>query len=292
MMIPYDQHRVLDSNVKVRYAIKMTFAAVLPALAIATSAQDALQPTYLFTNRLENFGYWSHRPRPIAEVGLFTPLPVRNLELRPDYFIDHSASMESALNRMYREAEKLQPHDPMILLYIHGYNSSVKASLNRGDEIRGGLMRESLRPLVTHFSWSSDASPVHYNADVEDARLAAPALAATLEHLIGLKQKRKLKLVLVIHSLGNLILQEAAKIVRPIGNDRPIWHTIMVAPDLPWHAFSKGDLNALAAASSALNMMPTLRRTCSSKMWQEICHGRLHSGPENLFRSAPITSYW
>ncbi len=177
---------------------------------------------------LETPGYWS------------TPDPKR-------HFIVQS------LNTLSKAAfqEKISSKD--VLIYVHGYNTSLEFAVLRGGQLQHDLMFPG-RTVV--FSWPSAGTLSGYSADEEQSAKSAGALAQVFEeiHQTVVRSPDR-RFHAIAHSMGNRVLLTAIRewelnyAKQPA--DKLFGQVIMAAPDVDAATFAALLPSVIRRAQSA-----------------------------------------
>jgi esterase/lipase superfamily enzyme len=145
-----------------------------------------------------------------------------------------------------------------VTLFVHGYNADWSDAVNRYQQISQALFSgaESLG-LCILFTWPSKGSPVEYLADRSEANQSAADLAGVLsdlyDYLTAIAVKTagnadaacRAKTSMIAHSMGNYVLQKAAKAAWTRKN-QPLLvsllnQLLMVAADVDNDLFKSGE---------------------------------------------------
>ena len=121
-----------------------------------------------------------------------------------------------------------------LLFYVHGFNSSMKEVLERCLELKKLYGVE-----VLAFSWPANAGGFAasiYDSDKLDARASGGALERTLNKFAELANKLrpaecKLKVSMLLHSMGNFVYQQVLQSGVPAGHTRLFDNVTLVAAD-------------------------------------------------------------
>ncbi len=104
------------------------------------------------------------------------------------------------------------PHRPLIVIFIHGYNTSFVESERWAGHV--GKLAEELPgpPVVVTFSWPSEGKLSHYLDDRSEARQSSEAFFGLMQKTIARLEQENCaaELVVVAHSMGNYLLAHAA----------------------------------------------------------------------------------
>ncbi|MEM9776648.1 MAG: alpha/beta hydrolase [Chloroflexota bacterium] len=98
-----------------------------------------------------------------------------------------------------------------ILVFVHGYNTSIDDLVTRHNLIREGLEAEGFQGIVVSFDWPSGSSALNYLEDREDAKLTAFRLVKDcIEHLASnQKFDCEINVHVLAHSAGAYVVREA-----------------------------------------------------------------------------------
>lgn len=138
-----------------------------------------------------------------------------------------------------------------VLLYVHGFNTSMKFALLRLAQVAYDIGFEG---AACAFVWPSDASKFGYRSDLTDATASVDALAGLLDRL-G-KSGSNGRVHIVAHSMGNFVTMQAIDRVddrrRQLPEaDRPrLGHVVLAAPDVWTEEFNQWAPSAVSVAQS------------------------------------------
>lgn len=147
---------------------------------------------------------------------------------------DKIGSEQAFVNEVRRELTQRLPQDREIILYVHGYHNGYSDSVFRMAQMWNDFQMEGV-PIA--FSWPSAAKPAGYTYDRDSVLFSRDALQ---EMLYLLPQTGSRNILLVGHSMGNLLIMET---LRQIDIERPGWASrnlhsvVMMSPDISVDVF-------------------------------------------------------
>lgn len=177
-----------------------------------------------------------------------------------DDFADPAkGSCAKALDAWLKEAHD---QDAIALVFIHGFSNSFNSAVGRAAQIAEFYQDAGVRLVPLAFSWPSDGRVIdpqmlglglggvvrQYQADQQDAKLSGPALARLIVEIRrardrAIKAKRRVRMVLLAHSMGNLALASALGAMQngmlTAALDSSFDHALLVASDVPDNALDR-----------------------------------------------------
>lgn len=98
-----------------------------------------------------------------------------------------------------------------ILIYIHGYNMTVKQTLQRHRILRKGLEKQGFKGDVITFAWPSGNNTLMYLEDRHDAKTVSMELVNSAIKLLAKQQGKNctINVHVLAHSTGAYIINEA-----------------------------------------------------------------------------------
>lgn len=127
-----------------------------------------------------------------------------------------------------------QSADDTILLFVHGYNMRHGEAVYQLAQVKHDF--ESPSPSVL-FSWPSAGTPAGYIYDRDSVLIARDALE---DVIVSLARQSRKKLIIMGHSLGNLLIMETLRQIEISGSlniRQEIDAMFMVAPDIDGELF-------------------------------------------------------
>lgn len=215
--------------------------------------------------------YWMISDRNVTATGLggnLAPLTYWTAEAGADLtdLKSWSRTQFAAFKRSLLELTKTFPvvgagqneQQKHVTLFIHGYNTGWLDAINTYRKLNDTLFTGAADlGVCVLFSWPSKGSPAEYLPDQESARLAANDLADVLTALYDIlqtaqargarnpQQACQAKTSIIAHSLGNFLVQRAAKIVWTRKNEALLVsllnQLLMVAADVDNDLFKSGE---------------------------------------------------
>ncbi len=154
---------------------------------------------------------------------------------KPDAATDFVTLQQSEFGDVRRFIRALDRNpDDTIMLFVHGYNLRHGEAVYQLAQLRHDFEMDS--PSVL-FSWPSAANPAGYVYDRDSVLIARD----TLEDLIvALARQSGKKLIIMGHSLGNLLIMETLRQIEISGSlniRQEIDALFMVAPDIDGELF-------------------------------------------------------
>lgn len=145
-----------------------------------------------------------------AQGGLFRnePGPAMYLEV-PEVAEDFLPSHKISAADFLRKIINTQQED--IVIYVHGYNMTVKETLQRHRILRKGLEKKGFTGDVITFAWPSGDNTLLYLEDRHDAKVTAMELVNSGIKLLAKQQGKNctVNVHVVAHSTGAFIINEA-----------------------------------------------------------------------------------
>lgn len=156
----------------------------------------------------------------------------------PDLYTDFVASEGGHLGdaRTFRtalQAEAQRAGTREVMVFIHGFNSTVGTGLYRTAQIRHDF---AIPGIAVHYSWPSAGHPLGYAYDRDSAIFARDGLEVLLEQIVA----AGLDIVLVAHSLGSGVVMEVLRQLRIGGRDAVIDRikgVMLFSPDIDVDVF-------------------------------------------------------
>lgn len=98
-----------------------------------------------------------------------------------------------------------------IVVFVHGYNTTPVASIERHRVFHAGLANAGFKGAFVSFDWPSDNRAINYLEDRSDAKMTALTLVDDCISLLAATQYRdcKINLHVVAHSMGAYLVREA-----------------------------------------------------------------------------------
>lgn len=118
---------------------------------------------------------------------------------------DHLGSAEAFRAALQTEANRAGAREVMV--FIHGFNSTLGTGLYRTAQIRHDFQ---IPGIAVHYSWPSAGHPLGYAYDRDSALFARDGL----EDLLSIITEAGLDIVLMAHSLGSGVVMEALRQLR------------------------------------------------------------------------------
>ena len=170
-----------------------------------------------------------------------------------DDFADPAkGSCAAALDAWLKDAHAA---DAIALFFIHGFSNSFNSAVGRAAQIAEFYQGAGVRLVPLAFSWPSDGRVIdpqklffglgavveQYQSDQKDATLSGAALARLILEIRrardrAIKQKRRVRIVLLAHSMGNHALASALRVMQngmlTAALDSSFDHALLVASDV------------------------------------------------------------
>ncbi|MEA2416430.1 MAG: hypothetical protein QOI58_3087 [Thermoanaerobaculia bacterium] len=137
-----------------------------------------------------------------------------------------------------RDASKLKPDRPDLLVFVHGYNVPFEDAVQRA-----AILAYDLKPAgpTVLYSWPSQGNLVGYPADEENNDDTVPHLVAFVR-LLATRSGAK-RIAIVAHSLGNRALLKALAEVQGNSQKPPqfanLSDVVLTAPDMSRNKFGQ-----------------------------------------------------
>lgn len=145
-----------------------------------------------------------------AQGGLFRDEPgtTTYLEVPPaatDFLPSHKISVSDFVKKI------INTQNEDIVIYIHGYNMTVKETLQRHRILRKGLEKQGFSGDVITFAWPSGKNTLMYLEDRHDAKHVAMELVNSGINLLAKQQGKNctVNVHVIAHSTGAFIVNEA-----------------------------------------------------------------------------------
>lgn len=230
------------------------------SVSLQPEAAAGVQPLFVATSRAADpapIAYGKERANRLSFAQLSISVPhahqAGNIELPPSNTVDpakHFALVgaktlpgaDSFVRAVQRDAAQSSEE---AVLFVHGYNNNFSDSVYRHAQIAWDY---ELRGPQIHFAWPSAAHPLEYAYDRDSVLIARDHLATLLRTLL---HKNGLRLSLVGHSMGSLLIMEA---LRQIGlTDRQgtidkLASVTLVSPDI--------DMDLFRSQAASLGRLP------------------------------------
>lgn len=185
------------------------------------SASVRIPMTHFFGDEIDTpFWSWFDNPKKHFRVQTLT-----EMQKEPFFTLMHSALAADA------EAEHATEND--VLLFVHGYNTSMRFSLLRLGQLAFDLGFEG---RACAFVWPSDGKLFSYGDDLEDAQASIDDLTDLLDRLA--KADSPGRVHVIAHSMGNhVFLQALDRVTQRWANagdaeGKRLGHVVLAAPDV------------------------------------------------------------
>ncbi|OAN80107.1 hypothetical protein A8B78_11615 [Jannaschia sp. EhC01] len=173
---------------------------------------------------------------PDRDSGAVEPGRVRRggPDLRTDFVAsagDHLGNATTFRAALRAEAQRKGTREVMV--FVHGFNSTVGTGLYRTAQIRHDF---EIPGVALHYSWPSAGHPLGYAYDRDSALFARDGLEALLTEVVA----AGLDIVLMAHSLGSGVVMEVLRQLRIGGRDavmNRINGVILFSPDIDVDVF-------------------------------------------------------
>lgn len=145
-----------------------------------------------------------------AQGGLFRNEPGTTTYLEvPESAEDFLPSHKISVSDFLRKIIDSQNED--ILIYIHGYNMTVKQTLQRHRTLRSGLEKQGFKGDIITFAWPSGNNTLMYLEDRHDAKTVSMELVNSAIKLLAKQQGKNctINVHVLAHSTGAFIINEA-----------------------------------------------------------------------------------
>lgn len=145
-----------------------------------------------------------------TQGGLFRNEPGTTMYLEvPEVADEFLPSHKIALSDFMRKIINTDNED--IVIYVHGYNMTVKETLQRHRILRKGLEKQGFKGDVITFAWPSGTNTLLYLEDRHDAKTVAMELVNSAIKLLAKQQGKNctINVHVIAHSTGAFIINEA-----------------------------------------------------------------------------------
>ena len=229
-------------------------AAVQDILIVSTRKRDNRPGTYFNGERVQtaDFAQASISIPPTHKDGAIE-WPARLPGNPQTEFVTRAAGYLAGRSGMQNELDKrlmaLPPGKRSVFLFIHGYNTLFAEGLYRFAQISHDAQYGGVPVL---FTWASRGQIADYVYDLNSAMTARSALQQTMEDLMASKAERVL---IVAHSMGNLLLMETARQMSSAQRARletKIDQVVLASPDIDIDVF-KEQLRAMKDTDAPRN---------------------------------------
>lgn len=159
--------------------------------------------------------------------------PETEFVARSANYIDGKENFSARINQRLSELPK---GERTVFLFIHGYNTLFAEGLYRFTQFTHDAQFEG---VPVYFSWASRGKVRDYVYDLNSTSIARDALASTVRQLVNSKAER---IVILAHSMGNMLLMETARQLSPAERAKlsnKIENVILAAPDIDIDVFKQ-----------------------------------------------------
>lgn len=230
------------------------------SVAPPTNADAGIQHLLVATSRIADpapIAYGRARAQTLDFAQLAVSIPpthqIGNIEWPPAHGVDpaqHFAlvgaeklpTMRSFLDKA--SAAAALSNDEAVL-FVHGYNNNYAEAVYRHAQIAWDY---EMRGPQIHFAWPSAADPLEYAYDRDSVLIARDTLVPLLLELL---QESQLRLSVVGHSMGSLLIMEALRQIALTGDRKTLdrVHSItLISPDI--------DMDLFRSQARALGHLP------------------------------------
>jgi pimeloyl-ACP methyl ester carboxylesterase len=176
------------------------------------------------------------------------PGPSRFLELPDGEPIDprYAIPKEAWVEQVVEVATSAGASPGHVVVFVHGYNNTQEAVLDRHRRLQVDLPAAGLQGTVVSYDWPSASSAVNYLEDRGDARETARRLGEGIEMILTRKMLGgRIQVHLLGHSTGAYLIRCAfagASENSPMRTmDRPIGQVAFVGGDVSRRSMRRGD---------------------------------------------------
>lgn len=208
---------------------------------------------YLISNRQVTGGIWSVEPLPKGEVKFYRHSdgsafdPQAHADgsgLTPSDFqeIPFGDAVRQEMQSIADQAKAANPDHPLVVVFIHGYNTAQSGALDGSIRLQLGLTPpgtgKTLPAVHVCFDWPSEGQLYGYLKDRDNAVHSSAALLNAIAALDDFADiwNCPVNVCVVAHSMGNYVLQEALTSYSPqVGtptNYPLLCETVMVGADV------------------------------------------------------------
>ena len=143
------------------------------------------------------------------------PHPVKHKKARNEWV---QRVLKRATSGRHRETKK-NPRSGYttgdILIFVHGYNNSLEAIMDRHNLLQSGLRKHKFKGVIVSYDWPCEESTLNYLEDREDAETTAQRLVKDGIRILAFEQRDQDKnkcdidVHLLGHSTGAYVIREA-----------------------------------------------------------------------------------
>ena len=174
---------------------------------LTSTGHPVEMPDYLISTRKLRRGRFSAEPGPTR----FLKSPADQVPA-PTHAIRRRQWVDDVLALAHTHQDPSTGEDcGDILVFVHGYNTSPEAVIERHRGLRGDLAAHGFDGAVVSFDWPSDDRAINYLEDRSDAKITALTLVDDCISLLAATQFRgcKINLHVIAHSMGAYLVREA-----------------------------------------------------------------------------------
>lgn len=243
-------------------ALSLAGCGGVPSLLIRSEAADIgrAETVFVATNRVfANGQFQSTRQDELAFNRFTVEIPPdrepgavrpgrnggRGPDLRSEFVASEGVHLGGAENfRAALRGEARRSNTREVMIFIHGFSSTVGTGLYRTAQIRQDF---EIPGIALHYAWPSAGNPLAYAYDRDSALFARDGLENLLEEIVA----ADLDIVLVAHSLGSGVVMEVLRQLRIGGRDTVIDRingVILFSPDI--------DVDVFQAQARRIGVLP------------------------------------
>lgn len=182
---------------------------------------------------------------PSHETGKIEWPGAHNVDPARHFVLTGAETLPNTQSFLEAAIEGAAQSDEEAVLFVHGYNNNFAEAVYRHAQIAWDY---EMRGPQIHFAWPSAADPLEYTYDRDSVLIARDALVSLL---LTLLRENRLRLSVVGHSMGCLLIMEALRQIALTG-DRATLDAMnsltLISPDI--------DMDLFRSQANALGRLP------------------------------------
>jgi|TARA_R110002012_G_C11640337_1_gene610575 esterase/lipase superfamily enzyme len=182
---------------------------------------------------------------PTHKIGTIEWPPAREVDPARHFALAGAKTLPSTKSLLKAALSGAAESGEEAVLFVHGYNNNFSEAIYRHAQIAWDY---EMRGPQIHFAWPSAADPLEYTYDRDSVLIARDALA---QLLLDLLKEEQLRVSVVGHSMGCLLIMEALRQIALTG-DREALNALnsitLISPDI--------DMDLFRSQATALGRLP------------------------------------